>query len=304
MKPKIETRVAGVLMSLNRSDVSLLAGLIVGLACAVYAVLDPEWDALENEGAVAVINGSSISEDKYLSHLSSYGTDKRGALSEQDKRFVLQRIIDEELLIQRGVEVGLLVNDKRSRAALINAMIEMATVEAQATQPKQAVLKAFYEDNQAYFNAAKSLRVGQLLISDHDQALSAYQQLIQGQSLKRVRSQFEDQSVVIIPDVLMPAVKLREYIGPSAAALLSRQSAGYVMPPTQQGQAYRIVQLLQLKRDQVQVFSAVKPQVEVEYRRRQADKALRDYLAWLKTRAAIQQQPTLPSLKADKLSKP
>lgn len=275
----------------------LIFGMAVGLCAAFIAVLNPNWDGDENQDLVAVVNGKAISEDKFLSHLQSLASDKKDALEAADREYILQRIIEEELLVQRGLEVGLLDSDKRSRAAVVNAMIGMATADAEATLPSEKDLVNFYQDNTAYFVPSARLRVRQLLFKNQDQAQEAYQRLQKGEAFGLVGQELGVKPVLQIPDSLLPPAKLREYIGPSALAQLQKQPVGFLTPPHAVGQYFRLLVIVGVHDAPAPALDAIHAQVEAEYRRRQGDEALRDYLQWLKSRADIERRPDLPVMK-------
>ncbi len=268
----------------------LVLGLVLGLLFVLISVLAPSRDTTTNSEIVAIVNGTPITQEKYLSYLQALSEDKKNPISAEDSAYILQRIIEEELLVQRGVEVGLLESDKRSRAALVNAMISMTTTAAEAKAPGEDALAEFFQNNLDYFTATSRLRVRQLVVNGEDsvkRARLAHQRLIAGDDFFTVNHELGSQVALAVPDSLLPPAKLREYLGPSLTLMLTQQKAGFISEPQIIDSGYRIVQLVEHEVGQAPDLEVVREQVEAEFVRRAGDGALREYLDWLKQRADI-----------------
>ena len=275
----------------------LVSGLALGLLFVLISVLTPSWDTVANIDVVAVVNETPITREKYLSYLQTLSEDKKDPISSRDSEYILQRIIEEELLVQRGVEVGMLESDKRSRAALVNAMISMTTKSAEAKAPDEQALTEFFQDNLDYFTATSRLRVRQLVVTGEDsdrRARLAYQRLKDGDDLLAVNHVFGNEVALSVPDSLLPPAKLREYLGPTLTRMLTQRSAGFISEPQAMDSGYRILQLVENEVSPPPELASVREQLEAEFVRRAGDMALREYLDWLKQRADISYPSELP----------
>ncbi|MBE9538129.1 MAG: peptidyl-prolyl cis-trans isomerase [Proteobacteria bacterium] len=275
----------------------LVSGLVLGLLGVLVSVITPSWDVPGDSSVVAVVNDTAITRAKYLSYLEALASDKKDPIGAEDSRYVLQRIIEEELLVQRGVEVGLLESDKRTRAALVNGMISMTTTAAEAKAPSEGELAEFFEENIDYFTPTARLRARQLIVKGEDaeqRAGEAYRLLAAGELFQRVESEFGSVVALIVPDSLLPPAKLREYLGPTLTQMLLEQPAGFVSAPQPVGSGFRIVQLFDKAVGKAPAMEDIREQVEAEYLRRSGDRALREYLEWLKDRADISYPSELP----------
>jgi len=279
---------------LGASKTWLMIGLVGGLLAALYSVLTPDFSTQEQVDVVASVNSSTISREKFLGHLQALSSDKREAITAKDADYVLQRIIEEELLVQRGLEVGLADNDKSTRAAIIDAMINMTTANAESSKPTDAQLQSFFDEHYEYFSPTARLRVRQLILETSEQATEAYQRLSGGEAFAQVKRDLGIAVALNLPDALLPLVKLREYLGPSAAKMLQAQQAGFISKPTKQGKHYRVLWLQEKELGQRPALVDVREQVEGELVRRRGDKSLRDYLQWLNQRADVQYLSELP----------
>jgi len=275
----------------------LVSGLVLGLLAVLFSVLTPSWEGTDNAGIVAVVNDTAITREKYLSYLQALSVDKKDPIGAEDSRYVLQRIIEEELLVQRGVEVGLLESDKRSRAALVNGMISMTTTAAEAKAPSEEELAEFFQENIDYFTPTARLRARQLIVKGEDaerRAAEAYRLLVAGESFQMVESAFGTTVALSVPNSLLPPAKLREYLGPTLTQMLVEQPAGFVTQPQPMSNGFRIVLLLDKEVGKAPALDDIREQLEAEYVRRSGDRALREYLEWLKDRADISYPSELP----------
>ncbi len=275
----------------------LVLGLVLGLVGVLVSVITPSWDGPGDSGVVAVVNDTAITRAKYLSYLEALATDKKDPIGTEDSQYVLQRIIEEELLVQRGVEVGLLESDKRTRAALVNGMISMTTTAAEAKAPSEGELAEFFQENIDYFTPTARLRARQLIVKGEgaeQRAGEAYRLLVAGERFQTVESEYGTPVALIVPDSLLPPAKLREYLGPTLTQMLMEQPAGFVTEPQPMSNGFRIVLLLDKEVGQAPIQDDIREQLEAEYVRRSGDRALREYLEWLKDRADISYPSELP----------
>lgn len=85
----------------NRRSLALLSlGSLVGiLACLVY----PKSFLTEDASVIAIINGGVIRQAEYQRAIALFDQNKRGAMNAKDHELILDRLIDEELLVQLAI---------------------------------------------------------------------------------------------------------------------------------------------------------------------------------------------------------
>ena len=107
-------------------------GAAAGLTLAASSLLSgPGRNAGElPEGAVARVNDAIIRNEEYARLLAALASDRRNPLTEEDRRRLLDRLIEEELLVQRARELGVDRLDRRVRSILVSAMIDSIVAEA------------------------------------------------------------------------------------------------------------------------------------------------------------------------------
>src|SRR5262244_135331 len=109
----------------RRPLVLLALGALTGAGVAAAGLLSASArNGALPSGVVALVNREPIRTDDYLRTVQALANDKRDALTDDDRRRVLDRLIEEELLVQRGLALGLARQDRRVRSDLTSTVID------------------------------------------------------------------------------------------------------------------------------------------------------------------------------------
>lgn len=290
-------------MSERRAIALLAFGATVGLVAAAIGLIAQTRDAgALPEGAVAAVNGTAVRRADYERAVEALASDRRGTLDDADKRHVLDRLVDEELLVQRALELGLARSDRRVRGDLVAAVIEAVTADAGQREPGDAELRALFDANRDYFARPGRLHVEQVFVrssgdADADalaRARDAAARLRDGAPVAEVQQSAGDAPVAILPNAPLPAAKLREYLGPAAVEAVATLAPGDVAEPVRSAGGYQVLRLVARESNRAPELAEVEAEVRAEWRRRAGDEALRAYLDDVRARAAIAVTRTLP----------
>ena len=264
-------------------DVRLLwLGLIVGAALAGFGMLERET-TIADEGVAAIVNDALITDEQYQRALARQQADSVDPLSAEDRQWVLDRLIDEELLIQRATALGMVESESEVRSAMVRSLIASVTAEADAANPSDDELQSWFDDNAERFTYASAMAVKAWTSSDQASAqafAAALRNSVEENPPAGVRP------LPGLPDGMMPVTKLRDYLGPGIAGALERLPEGLVAVYTRQG-SWLVVQIVAKQQSQVADITDIRAQVLAEYRRDLADQSLRDYLDALRSRASV-----------------
>ena len=274
----------------------LILGVIIGILLAILSSIketnfnfDDEW--------VAKVGDTEISRAKYILQLEGLSFSKRDLLKEEDKAFVLERMIEEELLIQRAKDLGMMSTNTMIRGTIVQQMINMIIAENSLELIEPTELKKFYKENKTFFTSADRLRVKQIYFAEEkgksfDRAMEAYKELAEGESLEKVIKE-SDESILQVPDTLMNLSKLREYIGPSLMQIARNLQEGEFSSPKKVSEGYKIILVLERRDAFPPDFDQIRDRVKSEYKKRKDDEALRDYLNSLKKWYEIERHPKI-----------
>jgi len=278
----------------------LALGAATGLAIAIGSLVGGTIDRPLGADPVALVNDTPIRRDDYLRALGAVATDRRTPLDDADKHRILDRLIDEELLLQRGLALGLTERDHSVRAPLVAATIDLL---ARANrEPTDAELRAFYDANREYFTVPGRVRVGQVFVrvegrSETDaraRADDALRRLRSGELLATVRAALGDEETAPIPDTLLPIDKVREYVGETAARAVADLEVGATSDVVRSSMGFHVLQVRERTDPEVPPYDAIVDRVRAEWRRRADDVALRAALDDLRRGAKVRITEALP----------
>jgi hypothetical protein len=83
--------------------------------------------------AIAQLPGKSISRAHYLQVLEQVAADRRSPMTAEDRWRLLDRLIEEQLLIDRSLAIDLPRINARVRKTIVNSIFEMAINDAAST---------------------------------------------------------------------------------------------------------------------------------------------------------------------------
>ena len=264
----------------------LFIGLTLGALMAGFSVI--QKSNIVNYQWAAKIEDTSISMEKYLVQLEGLAKDKRSPMTQSDKEYVLERMIEEELLIKRALDLGMLDNNPMARGTIVQQMIKTIISENQRYEVTEQELKEFFEQNTGFFTKSSRLRIRQIYFSEEDfkeltfeESYKAYDLLLEGKSFDEV-SKFGSISALRIPNSLMTLSKVREYVGPSIMNIASSLAPGSFTQPIKVSGGYKIIYLLEKELADKPTFNRIKDSVLAEFLKRRDDNSLREYLDNLK----------------------
>jgi hypothetical protein len=230
-----------------------VAGIIFGLWAAID---EAAWARFANRDAAALVNGQPIARDDLDRAFVSLSSDRRTPMTAQDRARVLERLIEDELLAQRAVALGLASSDPNARKVLVRSLIDSVVLTQEP--PDEAALKA-------YFDANPSLFVSPPLI-----AVAGVEGPVAG-----------------LPTTPMTLDKLKDYLGAGAEALLPLTPGQTAGPFQFAGRTFSL-RVVARTGGAPLAFAAARDQVLARYQNERNGQRLRDYLDTLKRRAAIE----------------
>ena len=251
-------------MSKRLSYALLCFGAALGVTIAVVQVMTRGPDVLPKSYA-AVVNGVPISQDAFERAVEAVQNDaKPGSISAADKAKLLDRLIDEELLLQHARTLGLERNDPTIRGHLVRRVID-TVVTRDAQPPTDRQLARFYEERKAEFKRPVRVRV------EHT-----------------FRSKSGDTKHPLgLPSTPVPMSMVVQRLGPTVGKAVSALEVGARSKPIKGADGVHIVKLLERTGGDVPPLNEVREVVLKAYEYEQQDEALRDIVAKLRAQAQI-----------------
>jgi len=270
----------------GRARVLLGVGVALGLGLAVTGVLAPS-PARPPAGVVATVNGTPIARADLDRALEALAQDRREPAPANESSRLLDRLIDEELLLQHAMALGLPRSDPNVRGQLVRAVVDLVVAESEADAPSDDDLRRFYEREGGYFERPEQRRVARVFVRGTGPEARARAATI-AEALRSGRpSPDTGDPTVPVPDAWMPEAKLEQYLGPTLTAAAMRLAEHAVSEPIVATGGLHVLEVRGVQPGGRAVFEEVRDVVAGEYRRRRGEDALRDYLSQLRAEATI-----------------
>ena len=213
-----------------------------------------------------------------------------------DARRALDRLVDEQLLVRRGLDLGLGVSDLAVRKALVDAMVQFAAADAAGREPDEAELRRYYAERPELVRSEPQLRVQVASFPSRDASgVAALRAALRAGQEFASAARAAGAEAVIVPDTLLPAAKLADYAGPAVRDAALALAPGEVAGPLDVGGVPTFVRLVERRAGSAPPFESVRPVIAEEWRRRQSEAALERYLSELRRRATIRYAADAPS---------
>lgn len=298
---------AKVLSALSSNSVLALGAALGALVAAVSILKNPAGKALPDD-AIASVNGTYILRADYDRALAGV----KEALTKEEntaeaaqslKQRTLDRLIEEELLVQRAMELGLPEKDPQMRAQLSARVLEMvANAQEGDPLPDEKTLRAFHEKEPGRFRLSGRFRVDVIFFAlpqdapakqdaeTLQRAKDVHKRLAQGERFEDLQA-LGSPVLVAPPNSPLPVAKLQDYLGATATRAVITLEEGRVSEPIRGSDGYRILRLAERIEGEAPTFEAVRKDVETAYRKQQEDARLRKFLDARKQAAKIEMAP-------------
>ena len=305
MKDVPSGRLRGLLTLLTRRPwrafVLPALGALAGLAVASVGIFrTAPISVAVPPGYVALVNQKGILMSDFMSQTAATTGKEFAATSAAERSQSLHEMIDEELLVQRGLVLDLPETTTEVRdvmTAAVNAQVDAVT---KGTPPTDAQLQAFYSAHRADYSTPGSMSVRDLVLhvggyQNADQssaqaqsdAAEALYQLRSGVAVDHIMEHFGfvDSGRADQGEVLDFAAKL--HLGLQLYQVAAMLSDGEISEPVVDGDGVHL--LLMERRDAPRVadFASVRPQVYNDYIEAVAKRAQEENLKILRREAQI-----------------
>jgi len=290
----------------RRSLVLLATGALIGLAIAGYGLFTAQGTATRGmpAEAIATVNGRLILRTDFVTQVQTqFGVPFAESTTAQRQR-VLDDMVAEELMVQRGLDADLASYDPEVRQALVNGVELQIFADVLARQPTDQQLQEYYNKHQEKYVRDGIMQLRDLMIPTASaqqppseevlhMAHKAAKALRHGQPLEDVMKQFGlqdsrkllDSGHVDTGDVFDFSAKAR--LDPPVYEVARKLQAGATSDPIVAPGGVHVVAMLKREPPHQRPFAEVTSEVWTDLKKDAQDQVRAGNLRYLASKADI-----------------
>ena len=289
----------------NKNFYLFLLSLILGLIILFFEIFYNQNSAnFINNRAIAKVNDQYINEDQFLKYAITLGADFKAEEDEELIDLVLERMIEEELLVQRAIELKLHQQDIQVRKVLIEQIIEFI-LQLENLNPSDEQLKKYFINNIGKYSSDVELKIDSIFLKSksegsamlgseydfelHQNELDNVKSFIETYDFSAAKQKFNESGFFIIPNGLIKYKDCIQYLGPTICNNLKSLNPGTVTEPVFYNNGFYFLKLVEIKKSLAEAkdFSKFREQIIFDYQNYEDDQAFIKYIEFLKSRASI-----------------
>jgi parvulin-like peptidyl-prolyl isomerase len=292
-----EVKSAAGQVNVTRSMILCAIGAIVGLAIAGVGLFSARGTATHNVPPedIALVNQRPVLRSDFVTQLEGETGESFDQATRAEKLKVLDEMIHEELLVQRGLELDFAETDQMTRNALAMAMDQQVLAEATTSQPSEQQLREFFDKNPAHYASDGILTVRHLVLpvaggggsgeAAMQKAREAVSALRSNTPVEAVIAKFGLTEPRNDGDELYFAAKI--HLGDAVYAQVLPMKAGDVSEPLQAADGIHIVKVIGNKVPVPLSFERARLQVLTDLKNAQQERLMAATMRFLRERSKI-----------------
>lgn len=292
----------------QRAAVLSAIAAVTGLAIGGYGLFHAAPQILATPpGYIALVNQKGILASDFMAQTASVTGKPFEQTSRAERSKTLQDMIDEELLVQRGVLLDLPETTTEVRDVMTAAVNAQSDAAVKATPPTDAQMKAYYDAHRSNYSTTGTMQVRDLLLrvggyqnanqntaQAQTDAADALYRLRAGAPIEQVMQHFGlvDSGRADAGEVLDFAAKL--HLGAQLFAAAATLSDGEISEPIVDADGVHLLVMQRRRAPQAADFSSVRPKVYADTVASMEKRAQQDALVILRRDAQIVLAPEAP----------
>ncbi len=244
---------------------------------------------LRQQNAVALVNDMTISEDQFIKYISTLGIDVVDENDEELLEIVLEKMIEEELLLQKGIELELHKFDIQIRKAIIQQVIDSVLLQNEEVVTEKE-LRAYYENNKNKYQLSKLIHLDIIFLnSQREEDINLLFEAISTIGFAETKKQFHQELFFSIPDRLISIKDCIQLLGTNICKEIFELNLNDISNPIKYENGSLVIRIRNTNRDIVDndLFNRLYDKILFDFKNSEDDKYFKDYIQYLKENANI-----------------
>ena len=256
-------------------NIALIVVFFVSLFISLNSVIFETNFQLDQ--AIARVGEKEISRQKFEEIIKVLDDQSKSELTLEKKNLIRERLIDEELLIQRAIELDLVRNDSLVKGNVIQTMFQYIINSNDLAEPSEVELREYFSKEKNYFSSGKRFKLKNYTFRNLRDAETASNSLNQG-NLESFLKLVETENSVDLPNVFLTPQKIRDYLGPKVLEELPSLEKGGFSNIFEINQVPSIVICIDVLLDNNPKFEEIIDQIKNKFIRDREDSLVKEYI--------------------------
>ena len=256
-------------------NIALIVVFFVSLFISLNSVIFETKFQLDQ--AIARVGEKEISRQRFEEIIKVLDDQSNSELTLEKKNLIRERLIDEELLIQRAIELDLVRNDSLVKGNVIQTMFQYIINSNELAEPSEAELREYFSKKKNYFSSGRRYKLKNYTFRNSNDAETAINFLNQS-NLESFLKLVETESAIDLPNVFLTPQKIRDYLGPKVLDELPSLEKGGFSSIFEINEVPSIVICIDILLDNNPKFEEIAEQIKNKFIRDREDSLVKEYI--------------------------
>tara|TARA_B100001057_G_scaffold150454_1_gene150376 strand:+ start:26137 stop:26970 length:834 start_codon:yes stop_codon:yes gene_type:complete len=256
-------------------NIALIIVFFVSLFISLNAVIFETNFQLDQ--AIARVGEKEISRQRFEEIIKILDDQSNSELTLEKKNLIRDRLIDEELLIQRAIELDLVRNDSLVKGNVIQTMFQYIINSNELPEPSETELREYLIKEKNYFSSGKRYKLKNYTFRNFNDAETARNSLAQN-NFEDFLKHVETENTIDLPNVFLTPQKIRDYLGPKALEELANLDKGDFSKIFEINQIPSIIICIDILLDNSPKFEEIIEQIKNKFIRDREDNLVKEYI--------------------------
>ena len=236
---------------------------------------------------LVTVNGYPITQSALRNAEKRIQPNSSDPMNPDDRELLLQRLIDDELMLQHAEDLDILTTDPGIRKLLVRSSIDSIIEDSRSIPISDEQLRTFYEDHKSVFQRPSRIHLKVASFLNLEVAKNIGGIIKKEVPFELAIAETKTGELIDIPSSLLPEHVLRRYLGSELTAVALSLSENQISSPITFGEFTYLIYVLAKEPEQQLSFDDSRLQVTSEYRSRHRQNALINALTHLSKHADI-----------------
>ena len=190
---------------------------------------------------------------------------------------IRERLIDEELLIQRAIELDLIRNDSLIKGNIIQTMFQHIINSNEVIDPSEKQLRDYFRKEKDYFSSGKRFKLKNYSFRNLNEAETGSKYLKKN-NFDAFLNLTNKENIFDVPEVFLTPQKIRDYLGPKALQELEKLNKGDYSKVIQLNDIPSIIFCIDILYSKTPLFEEIYDQIKDKFIREREDILVKEYI--------------------------